>query len=142
MARVLDLPNSHSRMPTLAFLPGACLLATPVAFLVPCHKSPCPGLPHWRASSPSKICREIPYPAAPHCVMSTLGRRVSWPNGITMAKPPPLARSTATRGGFLPQAGLSATLPQVMYADPSLFNVDKHFSGMSLVLRRKGLCNI
>jgi hypothetical protein len=112
---------------------------TPAVFPIPHHKSSA----SWSSTSarllPSKICREIPYPTASRRVMSTLGRHANRPNDIPMSKPPPLARLMAARGGFLPRVGLGATLPQVMYADPSLFNVDEDFLGMSLVLRRKGL---
>jgi hypothetical protein len=46
-----------------------------------------------------------------------------------MSKAPPLSTSALARGGVLPPTGLAVRLPQPLFSDGSLVDVDEDFRG-------------
>jgi hypothetical protein len=59
----------------------------------------------------------------------SLGRRASRPSGFPMSKAPLLCTSEPVRGRVLPPTGLAVRLPQPLFSDGSLVDVDEDFSG-------------
>jgi hypothetical protein len=117
---VLAFPLLHAGYKPLRDPPTNCCTSSSLSKIDCQIVTPPRSSPRSAAKSPS--------PSQDLFAMS-LGRRASRPSGFPMSKAPLLCTSEPVRGRVLPPTGLAVRLPQPLFSDGSLVDVDEDFSG-------------